>query len=34
MNEKSALGCATEVSKGRNNVIVNNVPSTKAHEVS
>ncbi|KAF3634161.1 hypothetical protein FXO38_25269 [Capsicum annuum] len=33
MNEKSVSSSATEVSKGLNDVIVNNVPSTEAHKV-
>ncbi|PHU07260.1 hypothetical protein BC332_23749 [Capsicum chinense] len=32
MNEKSVSSSATEVSKGLNDVIVNNVPSTEAHK--
>ncbi|KAK4362487.1 hypothetical protein RND71_017728 [Anisodus tanguticus] len=33
MNEKSVSSSVTEVSKGPNDVIINNVPSAKAHEV-
>lgn len=33
MNEKSVPVSVTEVSKGPNDVIINNVPSTEAHEV-
>ncbi|KAF3669033.1 hypothetical protein FXO37_09245 [Capsicum annuum] len=34
MNKNSAPGSATEVSKGCNDAIVNNVPSTETHEVA